>query len=404
MNAADTADEHAALCVLTSLPKLGPARLRWLLHESSATDVLSALHRRRLPPNVLPDARPRGVSDDLCRHWFDAASALDPDHLLHAHDQAGITVMTSGDPRWPFTHDPDPPVAVFALGDPDHLDAPDVVAIVGTRRSTAIGRRAAFQLGLDLTEGGFAVVSGLALGIDGAAHRGALAASNEIAFSRPPIGVVAGGLDYIYPPRHRELWAEVAERGVLMSECPLGVRPERWRFPARNRLIAGLADLVVVVESHASGGALLTVDEAADRGVPVAAVPGSVFSEAAAGTNALLVEGCPPIRHATDVFDLLGGPRHQLHDSEPAPLPFGTDLSGDRPPATAGASPDPLAGFVLAELSNGELHLEALLARFPTHLSCSLPELVTLVRRLDTEGLVALAGNRVRRAEPGQLP
>ena len=129
-------------------------------------------------------------------------------------------------------------------------------------------------------------MSGLASGIDAAAHRGALAAG-----SAPPIGVVGSGLDTVYPRGQERLWRDVASAGVLLSEAPLGGAPERWRFPARNRVIAALADVVVVVESHRRGGSLHTVDEADRRGVEVMAVPGSVRNPAAAGTNELLAEG-----------------------------------------------------------------------------------------------------------------
>ncbi|MGH9153964.1 MAG: DNA-processing protein DprA, partial [Acidimicrobiales bacterium] len=136
-------------------------------------------------------------------------------------------------------------------------------------------------------------------GIDGAAHEGALGARAPAA---PPVGVVGSGLDVVYPRRHADLWRRVALAGVLLSEAPLGARPEPWRFPARNRLIAALADVLVVVESHAAGGSLHTVRAAAERGVTVMAVPGPVRSPASAGTNALLADGCPPARDSGDVL------------------------------------------------------------------------------------------------------
>jgi DNA processing protein len=113
-------------------------------------------------------------------------------------------------------------------------------------------------------------------------------------------------LDVVYPLRHRELWRAVGERGLLLSEAPLGARPERWRFPARNRIIAGLANLVIVVESHRRGGSLHTVDEADRRGVDVMAVPGSVRNAASAGTNELLAEGRAPVCSIDDVLVALG--------------------------------------------------------------------------------------------------
>ncbi len=140
------------------------------------------------------------------------------------------------------------------------------------------------------------MVSGLALGIDGAAHEGACGAG------APPIGVVAGGLDDPYPRRHERLWDRVAEHGVIVSESPAGVRTEKWRFPVRNRLLAALSDVVVVVESRHQGGSRYTVDAAMERGVPVGAVPGSIRSPTSEGTNALLAEGAFPVCSAGDIL------------------------------------------------------------------------------------------------------
>jgi DNA processing protein len=175
-----------------------------------------------------------------------------------------------------------------------------------------------------------AVVSGLALGIDGAAHAGALAADAICADrAAPPIGVIGCGHDRPYPPRHRALWASVRERGLLLGECPLGTAPAPWRFPARNRMIAALAEVVVVVESHAAGGSLLTVQDAIDRGVTVMAVPGSVRSPASVGTNQLLADGCPPVRDVDDVLVALGlatSARRGPIDHRPPPDAIARDI------------------------------------------------------------------------------
>ena len=174
--------------------------------------------------------------------------------------------------------------------------------IVGTRTCTREGRRNAARLGSDLAAAGVAVVSGLALGIDAEAHRGAL----EVAPSGAVVGVVATGLDVVYPAANHWLWDSVVRRGLLLSEAPLGTRAERWRFPARNRIVAGLADVVVVVESGARGGSMHTVEAAIERGRPVLAMPGPVSSRASAGTNNLLAEQATMCRDAGDVFVALG--------------------------------------------------------------------------------------------------
>jgi DNA processing protein len=154
----------------------------------------------------------------------------------------------------------------------------------------------AAQFGADLSAAGVSVVSGLALGIDGAAHEGACGAG------APPVGVVAGGLDHPYPQRHERLWERVASSGVIVSESPAGVPTEKWRFPVRNRLLAALSDVVIVVESRHHGGSRHTVDAAIDRGIAVGAVPGSIRSATSEGTNALLADGAFPVCSAGDIL------------------------------------------------------------------------------------------------------
>jgi DNA processing protein len=188
---------------------------------------------------------------------------------------------------------------LFVRGSLDALGARRV-AVVGTRRCTWAGRQVSFALGRDLAAAGVCVVSGLALGIDGEAHRGALRGG------APPVAVVGTGLDVVYPRRHAELWDAVGRDGALVSEYPLGTSAERWRFPARNRIIAALAEVVVVVESSERGGSLHTVDAALERDRTVLAGPGPVRSPASAGTNGLLAAGCPPCRDERDVIVALG--------------------------------------------------------------------------------------------------
>jgi DNA processing protein len=230
----------------------------------------------------------------------------------------GVAVHRLGDPGYPrvLAGDHQAPAVLYSHGDLGLLERP-AVAVVGTRSATHYGQDVAAELGRDLAGAGVVVVSGLALGIDGAAHHGALAAR-----CAPPVGVVASGLDVVYPRRHARLWAEVATRGALLSEAPLGTVPARWRFPVRNRIIAALAQVVVIVECHRGGGALHTVEAAIERGIPVMAVPGSVRSPASVGTNALLSEGCQPVRDADDVLTALDlertGRRAPLPPSRPA--------------------------------------------------------------------------------------
>ena len=186
-------------------------------------------------------------------------------------------------------------------------------------------------------------MSGLALGVDGAAHQGALAAA-----AAPPVAVVGSGLDVVYPRSHARLWAQVAEAGLVLSEAPLGGRPESWRFPARNRILAALADVVVVVESRAQGGSRHTVNAADERGVKVMAVPGPVRSPSSAYANDLLATGSAPARDSTDVLVAL-------------------HLEGKAPPLRPAAHPvppaDPVQAAVLEAMGWQATSLEQLVGR-----------------------------------------
>jgi DNA processing protein len=281
---------EAYAAALASMPGIGPARLRELLDRWSPVEAWEA-------------AGDRGV--DVAEQW-------------RAYVDSGVAIHLRGLPGYPPTlvDDHEAPAVLFSVGDLGVLDGPRV-AIIGSRRCTRYGRDVAFDLGRELARTGVRVVSGLALGIDGAAHLGALAAG---AGAAPPVAVVGSGLDVVYPRAHRRLWRQVAEAGVVLSEAPLGARPEPWRFPARNRILAALADVVVVVESRAKGGSFHTVQAADQRGVTVMAVPGPVRSPVSCYTNELLVTGAPPARDVDDVLvalDLLGrGPRRRRVEVE----------------------------------------------------------------------------------------
>jgi DNA processing protein len=198
----------------------------------------------------------------------------------------------------------DPPAVLFGSGRSDVLtllaDEP-AVTIVGTRRASPYGTEVAYALGRGLGASGVPVVSGLALGIDGTAHRGCLDGGGV------PVAVVASGPDVSHPRRHRSLHARVREAGLVLAELPPGTEPYRWSFPARNRIMAGLAHMTLVVEAADPSGSLITADFAKDLGRCVAAVPGRVTSSVARGTNNLLKDGATPISGTEDVLDELFG-------------------------------------------------------------------------------------------------
>ena len=197
---------------------------------------------------------------------------------------------------------PDPPVSLWIRGDADVavLSAP-AVAIVGARACSGYGRSVARTLATEAVTAGAVVVSGLARGIDGEAHRGALAGGGRT------VAVLGCGVDRDYPAAHAELArAIVANGGLVVSEYEPGVEPAPWRFPARNRVIAGLARATVVVEARERSGALITADFALEDGREVLAVPGEITSALSAGTNGLLRQGATPVTCAADVLDAIG--------------------------------------------------------------------------------------------------
>ena len=304
--------EETFVAAIASLSMVGPARLRLLLATWSPREAWNRLATGRAldHPKVAEALGARGA--ELAPMWRAEACQLDLDVLKQRHRSMGLELVRRGHPDYPasFESDHDPPELLFARGDLSHLQQ-RMVAVIGTRRCTRYGHDVARRLGAELTIAGVAVVSGLALGIDGAAHEGALDAPSPAAAA--PIGIVGSGLDVVYPKGNRSLWDRVATHGLLLSESPLGAKPEAWRFPARNRLIAALAEVVVVVESSNSGGSLLTVDEAALRGVDVMAVPGAITSAASEGTNRLIADGARPVLGSDDIFEAIG--------FEPGPSP-----------------------------------------------------------------------------------
>lgn len=294
----------AYVAALASLPDVGPSRLSALLGRGDPADVLADLAGGGFAPDeALAAACRRGDPSPLVTAWSNAARSVDVAELWRRHLDRSITVLVPDDASWPVPlHvDPEPPGVLFVAGDVAVLARRPTVAVVGTRDCSRYGWDVAHELGFELARAGVVVVSGLAKGIDAAAHRGALDGGGA-----PPVGVVATGLDVAYPRENRDLWSQVEAAGALVSEAPLGTTPSRWRFPARNRVIAALADAVVVVESPPTGGALHTVDEALRRDRPVFAVPGPVTSRRSLGTNRLLAEAALPLCDPADVLLAVG--------------------------------------------------------------------------------------------------
>ena len=193
----------------------------------------------------------------------------------------------------------DPPTQLFVRGDPEVLPR-SAVAVVGARSCSPYGAQVARDLARELASAGVVVVSGLARGIDGEAHRGALEAGGAT------VAVLGCGVDRDYPRSHAELAHRIRQSGAIVSEYPPGVEPAPWRFPARNRIIAGLCNATVVVEARERSGALITADFALELGRDVFAVPGEITAALSAGTNDLLRQGAAPLLSAQDVLFSLG--------------------------------------------------------------------------------------------------
>lgn len=287
-----TIDEVAA-ATLACLPNMTPSRLRGLLeHFGNAPHALDAVATGQVSRDVCD------VSAEIRRSWRVHAN---PAVVRHRLDARGTCVWIAGAEDYPIL-DAVPDLPPVLLGEGTRRDAfqSPRVAIVGTRAATPHGLADARELGAFLAGEGVTVVSGLAIGIDGAAHEGALGASGVA------VGVVATGLDITYPRRHTILYERVRASGMVVTEQAFGVGPRPGLFPVRNRIIAALADVVVVVEATMKGGARITAQFALDYGRPVLAVPGSRRNAAAAGTNALIADGAHPLVDWSDVVVALG--------------------------------------------------------------------------------------------------
>lgn len=293
--------------------------------------------------------------------------------------RAGLTVVCLHHPgEYPerLLDLPDPPATLHVAGRAPRareLWSSPAVAVVGARRATSYGLEVARGLGRGLATCGVTVVSGLALGVDAAAHEGALEGGGAT------IAVMAGGADVPYPASKRGLHAQVAAAGAVLAELPPGARPRRWGFPARNRIIAGLAELTVVVEAEERSGALITARLARELGREVGAVPGPVLSSRSRGTNALLFDGAHVVRDARDVLDIV----------------FGAGGGPTPSPADPRAGLEPRLAAVLDEVAAGRDTVSAL-ARTPPEaeaamIALSELELLGLVRRGPAGRYVAAA-------------
>jgi DNA processing protein len=278
-----------------------------------------------------------------------------------------IRRLARSDPAYPrqlaAIHDPPPELWLRGRGDAGLLSAV-AVAVVGARSCSSYGRTVARSIGRELAAAGVPVISGMARGVDGEAHRGALDAGGFT------VAVLGCGIDRDYPAANAELAARICESGLIVSEYEPGVEPAPWRFPARNRIIAGLSGAVVVVEARERSGALITVDFALEQGRDVLVVPGEITSALSAGANALLRHGAAPVLSVDDVLDAIG---------VVAPKPARAEPEGD-------------AGRVLAILRDAPATADEI-AR-----AVGLPaaDVAALLTALELDGLVELGDGAYR--------
>ena len=357
--------DRLALLVLAALPGLTPRGLRALAEGvGGAAACLTA---------VLAG---HPMAADADHHM---AAGLRPSDMSARLGEIGARMAVTGDDDYPegVLDLPDPPVALFVRGR-TISDLGPILSVVGARNCSTLGVEVARSFGHGLASRGTCVLSGAARGIDSAAHEGALSAGG------PTIAVLGSGIDVAYPRRSTSLLDRIVEAGAIVSEYPPGVPAQAWRFPARNRLVASMAEAVLVVEGAAGSGSLITADFALDLGRPVFAVPGPVTSPLSEVPLALIRDGAGLVRNADDLLLDLG--RLDLAAMPPA-------VAGD-----GGPGPGLPASLTTLERRVAEaLATPTLPGSLADALGCSLADVLTAIIGLEVRGLVRSVGGRVER-------
>ena len=327
---------------------VGPILLARLLETFGDIDAVLHADRRHLESV-------RGVGPKIAEAILaarDPRPALDEIQRAAQHN---VRILCLADPDYPMAlrHTPDPPTCLYVRGALHQADAIGL-AIVGSRRASTYGLEQARRFGQLLGQAGFTVVSGLAYGVDSAAHRGALDVNART------MAVLGNGLASIYPPQHRDLANAVARQGALISECPMTAAPDRGAFPARNRIIAGMTLGTLVIEGDNKSGALITANLANDYNREVFAIPGPVNLPNAIGPNTLIQKSLAKlVMSLDDILDELGPVGHQqadhpVHDpTAPTPRPAPANLAPDERQILAVLTPDHAIGIeTVAQLAN----------------------------------------------------
>ncbi len=288
---------------------VGPAKFRALIDHFG--DLETAWQA------APPELKAAGLDRKSIENLLNTRAKIDLDQEIDRVDKAGARTVIWDDADYPplLKSLPDAPPVLYVKGQLNTADREWTVAIVGTRRATAYGRQVTEMLATDLVHNGITIVSGLARGIDGYAHEAALRAGGRT------LGVLACGIDQVYPPEHAKLAARIVEQGALLTEAPCGSPPEGGNFPARNRIISGLSLGTIVVEAAETSGALITSDRALEQGREVFAVPGSIFAKSSLGTHRLLKEGATLVTSAQDVLEALNLKMVAAHSEARAVIP-----------------------------------------------------------------------------------
>ena len=358
-------NELAAWLRLTLAPGIGGEAQRKLLAAYGLPDRIFSAR-----PATLADTIPLKLAERLLSH--DAQAEIEA--ALAWAAAPGNAILTLADAAYPqrLLDTPDPPTVLYAMGHAELLNAP-AIAIVGSRNATPQGEANAEAFAAALSDAGLTIVSGLALGIDAAAHRGGLRGQSST------IAVIGTGIDRVYPPRNRALAREIAERGAIVSEFPLGTPALRENFPRRNRIISGLARGCLVVEAAERSGSLITARQAGEQGRAVFAIPGSIHSSLSKGCHKLIKQGAKLVEEARDILDELG-------------------MNGARPAKASDPQPsDDQTSQLLACLAYDSCDVDTLAARS----GLTAERLYAILLQLELDGRIAsLPGGRFQRIGP----
>lgn len=345
--------------------ELTPRKVTRLLQEFGSPQAILAATQAEL-------VRVGGLSDGSVARLRDARRWNGWEAEQAQLQRLGAKVLTLADAAYPalLREIHDPPPVLYVRGNLAPQDE-HAVAIVGSRRATEYGLRVAREIAAHLARAGVTVVSGLARGIDAAAHRGALSAGGRT------LAVLGCGIDQCYPPEHASLRDAIIAQGAVLSEFALGTAPDRWRFPTRNRVISGLCLATVLIETPTDSGAMITADLALEQGREVFAVPGNVDTFASRGCNLLIKEGATLVECAEDILEALNLSTVALKEAPP-----------DQPPLPIPLTPE--AERVLTLLGPAQKHVDAITAE--SGLSAS--QVLSALTLLEMKGAVRrLPGN-----------